>query len=209
MTEKELSTDTAYALETEEDRKAFYAAWAETYDDGFAAAVDYIFPQQVARVFHDMGGHGPVLDAGAGTGLVADAILENDNVVLDAIDLSAEMLAIAKEKKLCRDLVEGDLTKRLPFEAGKYKAVVSAGTFTHGHVGPEALDELLRVAASGALFVLSIKADLYAHHGFEAKFAALSEQIFDYDVKEVPIYGAGTDAEHVKDMGLIASFRKL
>jgi len=209
MTSKELSTQTAYALETEEDRKALYAKWADTYDNDFAIAVDYIFPQHVARVFHDKGGTGPVLDAGAGTGLVAEAILVRDDVVLDAFDLSAEMLAVARGKKLYRDHVEGDLTKPLPFEAGTYMSVVSAGTFTHGHVGAEALDELMRVAASGALFVLSIKADIYANHGFETKFAALSDQMVDYDLTEVPIYGAQTDAEHAQDMGLITSFRKL
>jgi predicted TPR repeat methyltransferase len=208
MTDRELSTRTAYALETAEDRKALYADWAATYDDSFAKAADYIFPCHVARVFHARGGDGPVLDAGAGTGLVAQAIRARGAVTLDAFDLSPEMLEVARAKGLYRNLIEGDLTETLPFATATYRAVVSAGTFTHGHVGPEALDELVRVAASGAIFVLSIKADLYASQGFEAKFAQLAGRITALDIEEVPIYGPQTDEEHASDIGLIASFRR-
>jgi predicted TPR repeat methyltransferase len=148
------------------------------------------------------------LDAGAGTGLVAQAILAGGAETIDAFDLSPEMLDVARAKGLYRTLTEGDLTQTLPFATGTYGAVVSAGTFTHGHVGPEALDELVRVAAEGALFVLSIKADLYAPQGFKAKFAQLAGQITAFEIEEVPIYGLATDAEHAGDIGLIASFRR-
>ena len=72
--DKGLTLEAAYSVETPAQNEALYASWAKTYDQSFAAASDYIYPQQVARVFHEQGGHGPVLDAGAGTGLVAEAI---------------------------------------------------------------------------------------------------------------------------------------
>jgi hypothetical protein len=44
---------------------------------------------------------------------------------------------------------------------------VGAGTFTHRHVGPDELDELLRVTRSGGLFVLTIHYKLYKKAGFD------------------------------------------
>lgn len=207
--DKRLDVRTAYAVQTPAENAALYASWARTYDESFAAATDYVFPQQVARIFHEQGGHGPVLDAGAGTGLVAEAIATRKACLIDAFDISPAMLSIAKAKGVYRKLVQGDLTKELPFADGSYSSVVSAGTFTHGHVGPEALDELIRVATSGALFVLTIKAELYQTHGFAAKFGDLGVQIYDFQTQEVPIYGAQAQTSPAQDAGLIARFRKV
>jgi ubiquinone/menaquinone biosynthesis C-methylase UbiE len=73
---------------------------------------------------------------------------------IDAIDISPEMLNIARLKNCYSKIIEADLTKRLLINDNHYGAIVSAGTFTHGHVGPDVLDELLRVTRSGALFFL-------------------------------------------------------
>ena len=85
--------------------------------------------------------------------------------------------------------------------------MVRAGTFTHGHVGPEAIDELLRIARPGALFVLGINAAHFAAHGFEAKFATLRDKVTGLTLREVPIYGAGADAAHQGDMAAVAVFK--
>jgi ubiquinone/menaquinone biosynthesis C-methylase UbiE len=179
--------DTAYALETPEDNRALYAGWAKTYDTGFAEKMDFRMPSRVARLFHDRGGVGPVLDAGAGTGLVAAEILRQGPCDIDAIDLTQEMLDVASGKGLYRRTIQGDLTRTLPFEDGSYRAVVSSGTFTHGHVGSDAFDELLRVAMAGALFVLTIKSDIFETHGFRAKFDALSARISNVTFLKEPI----------------------
>jgi len=64
----------AYALNSIEDTKRLYAAWADTYDEAFSDAQGYAIPREVVRVFSGMGGTGPVLDVGAGTGLVAQGL---------------------------------------------------------------------------------------------------------------------------------------
>lgn len=206
MVDEPLDVKKAYALRTPADSRALYADWAQTYDSNFAAAVDYIFPQQVADVFFELNGVGPVLDAGAGTGLVGQALRKHADVDIDAFDISPEMLAIAASKDLYRDLTVGDLTKPLPIQDGMYNAVVSAGTFTHGHVGPEAIDELLRVAAPGALFVLTIKAELYEPQGFADKFQSFGSKIEGFAIRDSAIYGSQADREHAGDLGFIATF---
>ena len=61
---------------------------------------------------------------------------------------------------------------RVPAD-GHFAAVISAGVFTTGHVGPEGLDELLRVTRPGGIIVLTVKGTLW-DGGFAAHVASLS-----------------------------------
>lgn len=200
------SLDAAYALETPEDNRRLYGDWADSYDASFADAMAYQLPAQVARLFAKLGGKGPVLDVGAGTGLLAEALEAHP---IDALDLSADMLRVAGDKGLYRHLIEADLTKPLPQLPDTYDGIVSSGTFTHGHVGPDALDALLTIAAPGALFVLSVNAEHYVERGFAAKFAALAPSIIDFALHNVAIYGDAADKNHANDTAQLATFRRM
>lgn len=200
----------AYELRTPEDCRALYEAWAETYDGGFAAGMEYRLPAHVAAAFLAADGAGPVLDVGAGTGLLAEALRAQGFAdAIDAIDLSAAMLAAAAEKGLYRTLVQADVTRPLDLARG-YRGIVSSGTFTHGHVGPEALPHLLALAAPGAQVALSINAGVYAAQGFDRALGRL-EGAIGLHLVEVPIYGAAAaaiDPDHAADRALIALFRR-
>ena len=67
--------------------------------------------------------------------------------------------------------------KNFQLKSNSVGAVVSAGTFTHGHVGPNAFDELLRVTKPGGLFVLSINTKVYIKNGFKEKFMQIKNSI--------------------------------
>ncbi|MEM6595609.1 MAG: class I SAM-dependent methyltransferase, partial [Pseudomonadota bacterium] len=161
--------DSAYALKSPEDSQKLYAEWAETYDESFARASGYLLPQVVAETFVAEGGVGPVLDVGAGTGLVGEELAKRGVALIDGTDISQEMLAEAALKDCYETLFEGDVTATLSVDDETYSGIISAGTFTHGHVGPEAFDELLRVAATEALFTISINAAHFASLGFQTK----------------------------------------
>ncbi|MBF9058362.1 methyltransferase domain-containing protein [Rhodobacterales bacterium HKCCSP123] len=198
--------ETAYAIDGPEGARKLYADWAETYDDGFGTAYGYVAPREIARIYRELGADAPVLDVGAGTGLVAAHLA---GLVADALDISPEMLAVAARKGLYRAVIEADLTSRLPVSDGTYAGVISAGTFTHGHVGAEALPELLRVAAKGALFVCGTKPDVFDQMGFGSALAGLqaSGRITPLRFFDIPIY-EGADHAHVGDRGLVMTFRK-
>ncbi|MCY4334237.1 MAG: methyltransferase domain-containing protein [Litoreibacter sp.] len=206
MTKPDL--DSAYALKTPEDSQKLYGEWAESYEETFAQATGYRLPLAVADAFVARGGTGPVLDIGAGTGLVGEELSKRGVCLIDGTDISPQMLAEAALKDCYENLFEGDLTARIDVEDGVYNGIISAGTFTHGHVGSDVFEELLRVAASGALFVLSINAEHYASQGFERKLGALSAQVKGLNRAETPIYDGVRDNEHAGDMALIVSFRK-
>lgn len=209
MSDDEPDLNAAYALRTPDDNRRLYAEWAKSYDDGFAREMDYQLPRLVALVLGEVyQGRGPVLDVGAGTGLVAENIAGRATLEVDALDISADMLAVAASKGLYRQTIEADLTGKIGLADAVYDAVVSSGTFTHGHVGPDALDELLRVARPGATFVLSINAEHFEARGFAAKFETLKEQIAGLEHRVINIYGPKADAEHKDDLAHIAVFLK-
>ncbi|SHI39909.1 Methyltransferase domain-containing protein [Shimia gijangensis] len=211
MTDKDTenpSLDGAYALETPEDSRRLYANWAETYDQTFAQAHDYLLPLLVAQAYKDEGGTGLVLDVGAGTGLCGQELIALNIGPVDATDISQEMLNVAATKSIYRTLFAGDLTARLAVEDDTYAGVVSSGTFTNGHVGPEAFDELLRITQPGGLLALSINTVHYDAKGFKAKLQDLDGQITDLHLPEVRIYGESATDGHKDDTVYIALFRK-
>lgn len=151
--------DNAYALNTVDDAKRLYDDWAETYDSGFVRDMDFIAPRHVAEAFVAAGGVGPVLDFGAGTGIVGEILARLGVAPIDGADLSREMLAVARRKGVYRDLVAGNVLDGYRLAGAPYAGVISCGTFTHGHVGPEAVPILLDLAAPGALFALTVKCE--------------------------------------------------
>lgn len=261
------SLDGAYAIETPDDSVKLYRSWAETYDSQFAAAHGYVMPRQIARIFADEGGAGPVLDIGAGTGLVAEALgglgadghgadghgadghgadgrdadglgadghgadgrdadghgadrgaeadgtgaenLGAGELEVDAIDISQEMLDVAGAKGLYRQRFCADLTAPLDIPDASYAGLISAGTFTHGHVGPVCLPELMRIARPGALFVLSINAGVFDQAGFGSAFAGLVADglITPVGFRRARFY-EGADHDYMDDTGLVAIFHR-
>lgn len=202
--------DASYGSGSAEENRRVYRDWAATYDEEFAGHSGYRFGRLIAEAFVDAGGSGPVLDAGCGTGLVADRLPAS--IVVDGVDLSPDMLAVADGKGRYRTLVEADLTKPLPFEDGAYNGLTCAGTFTQGHVGPEALAGLLRVLRPGAVCAISIKLPFYDTAGFAREFEALvaGKVISRPAVREERVYSADSTppAGHENDLAYIVTFRK-
>lgn len=203
MQDRPPDLDAAYALKTPDDSRRLYAGWARSYDEDFARKTGYRLPEAVAAAYAAAGRGGPVLDVGAGTGLVGERLAARGIGPVDALDISPEMLARAEVKGVYRALHVGDVTAGCGLPDGTYAGIVSAGTFTLGHLGPGALPELLRLARPGAAFALSVNAVHFGAAGFGAAFAALGVPGLRLD--EVPIYGAGGDGA---DRAFIATFRK-
>jgi predicted TPR repeat methyltransferase len=198
----------AYALQTPDDSKRLYAEWANSYDSDFARGQDYILHLHVAQVFAQSGGIGPVLDIGAGTGLCGEALNRHGTTDIDGTDISPEMLNVARSKGVYNALFEGNILEKLPVSGGHYNGIVSSGTFTTGHVGPEGLDEVIRIAAQGALVALSVNAQHYKASGFEEKLAQLGDLVSDLILTEVQIYGETATDAHKDDTALIVQFRR-
>ena len=205
----EFGLDEAYAVETPEDNRRLYAAWAATYEDSFVAAEAYVYHRRVAEIFCSAAvpDDGAVLDVGCGTGIVGVELLQLGISVIDGIDISPEMLAEAERKGVYRRLIEADLTATVDLPDGAYAGLVSAGTFTHGHLGPDALDELLRIARPGACAAIGINAAHFEDLGFRRKLDGCREVgiIDGYELVAAPIY-AGDPGDDLDRLAWVAVF---
>lgn len=200
--------DNAYEIDGPDEARALYGKWADTYDDSFGAGWGYIAPREIAAIYRRaMQDDTPLLDIGAGTGLVAEHLTD---LPIDALDITEEMLEVARRKDIYRRLINADLTKPLDMEDASYGGVISCGTFTHGHVGPECLPELLRITRPGALFVCGTIAPVLDNLGFGSALALLvaAERITPVRFHDIPIY-EGADHPHAADRGLVMEFRTL
>ena len=219
--EPEFDLNDAYGVETPDDNRELYRRWASSFDDGFAASHGYVYDDNVAKGLADRSPDWsqPILDVGCGTGLVGLALSKVGAQTLDGIDLSPEMLEFAKAKRvddqpLYRDLFEADLTQPITLSPGTYGSLVSAGTFTHGHLGPEPITRLVELIAPGGTGVIGVNSDHYASAGFEATINGLVEggTITDLELVVVRVYDADSytadDVEHIDSTSTLVVFTK-
>jgi SAM-dependent methyltransferase len=202
--------ENAYKLSTPEDNVDYYNAFASSYDTDFADSLGWHFPAAIAAAYRDSATAAdlPIADIGCGTGLVASA-LNFPREQVDGIDISPEMLRVSEEKQLYRSLYKADLTKELDLIANDYGAVLSAGTFASGHLGPEPLESLLDIARAHALFVIGVKKAFFQEAGFEPVLRDMEARglITCLQVAEVPMYAkAGHD--HSADTAFVLVYRK-
>jgi SAM-dependent methyltransferase len=157
-----------YGATDAQDVARIYDDWAATYDAEMAVA-GYRHPSICLALLarHLPRGAAPLLDAGAGTGLIGAWLGIIGYRVVEALDLSRGMLAVAAQKGDYAALHHLALGGPLPFADGHFAGVISAGVFTTGHVGAEALDELIRITRPGGVLVLTVKSTLW-DDGFAA-----------------------------------------
>ncbi|XP_063716972.1 uncharacterized protein LOC134844289 [Symsagittifera roscoffensis] len=176
-------------LHTEEsEMRSVYDRWAESFEKDIEEDVKYVGHLSLAKVVQDYyysevdclisqatddfnevhissvktkpTDGVDVLDIGAGTGLVATALVPFQFRRIDALDLSREMLAQAKSLGLYSRCIQASLNEPLPLDECSYDLVVCAGTFTLGHVTAHCIPNVLKVMRPGALFVFGVREDL-------------------------------------------------
>lgn len=213
-----LNVDDAYALKTPADSVRLYGEWADTYDSEFVESEGYVVHLRVAEVFLRQRSliDGAVLDVGCGTGIVGVSLREGGIEVVDGVDISTQMLVEAGKKKTRNDvpvyrrLIAADLTKCLDIPDKQYAGVISAGTFTHGHLEPDSLDELWRVAAPGAVCAIGVRDTHYNSMDFGEKLSVdvAKGTITKPEIIEVDMYTAQTrNLAHAKDKALVVVCR--
>ena len=130
-----------------EELDELYKSWAKRYDADVLNTIGYIghIISTELLLKYLSATDARILDAGCGTGLVGDILKRKgfDDVV--GVDFSQSMLDQAGEKSIYRSLELGDLTQDFAFDDNTFDAIICAGTFTCGHVGPDALIEMVRV----------------------------------------------------------------
>ncbi len=167
----------AYALNDTDQVVEFYSKWADDYDYQMLDELGYISPITIAQLLidHLSQKDARVFDIGCGTGLIGRFLHRQGYTQIDGIDLSPDMVRIAQDRNIYRQVMVADLNQPLVIADDTYDAAISSGTFTHGHVGPEPLEEIFRIINAGGFLACTVHMDLWQTVGFEAKFNSLIE----------------------------------
>jgi len=164
-----------YAATTPAELAEAYAAWAAQYDRE-TAELGYCLPFLIGAWLarHLPAGSGPVLDAGCGTGLSGPCLQSLGYGPLEGLDMSDDMLSIARSRGAYGTLKRATLGEALPWPDNHFAAFISTGVFTAGHAPASGLHELVRIISPGGLAIFTVRDILLDTAGFRALFAELS-----------------------------------
>ena len=105
-----------------------YDEWAKDYDADLDEEFGYLGPQQAVDFFvRYVPKDARVLDAGAGTGLVGQLLIEQGYSNLAAMDMSPGMLEEARNKNVYREFHQMVMGEPLGYATDSFDAVVSIG----------------------------------------------------------------------------------
>ena len=149
---------TLHAADSKE-LEGIYKKWASDYDHDVLELAGYVGHLITSSLLLSKikNKKAKILDAGCGTGLVGEILSENNYKDVEGVDFSQEMLDVAIQKQVYQSLRLVDLTKNLDYEDNLFDAIICAGTFTCGHVGPEALLEMVRITKKGGYICFTVR----------------------------------------------------
>ncbi len=206
---KVCNRDEAYTLANSADHRDYYDNWAKTYDQDFAEGSKYIYPRKICEVLNLRARATDLIlaDIGCGTGLIGDK-LNDGKWIIDGFDISAGMLEEASKKGVYRELIRLDLKNEKDYPATRYSAIVSCGTFTLGHLGPDVLKKMLKLCANQALCVIGVNLEHFDTAGFQTTFTQLQSQkkIENFEIITVPIYDETENANIKKTLANLCIF---
>jgi len=174
-----------YKLTTSEELLKYYQVWTKKnkYNQDMVNW-KYTAPQETVSVLkkYVFNKNCKILDAGCGTGLVGIELKKCAYSNIDGVDFSQNMLDLIP-KNIYQKIEKVDLNTPLKFKTNMYDVVMCVGTFTYGHVKPQALDELIRITKNKGLICFTINEGIYEEYGFDNKIKELSDNKL-WNVKE-------------------------
>ena len=167
-----------YKLKKTDEVMKYYDEWGKgnKYDQDM---IDWKYsgPKETVEIFRKYAKNKDIkiYDAGCGTGLVGVELKKFGYNEFDGADLSQKLLDLVP-KNLYQNLFKADLNKTIEISEDVYDAVMCVGTFTFGHVKPNALDEFIRITKNKGLICFTINEGIHEEYGFDKKLEELESE---------------------------------
>lgn len=171
MSNRKKIHDRVLEASSPEELMAAYSEWADNYDGDLLGEMGYVAPMIASKLLQNYLDRKDtrILDAGCGTGIVGELLHQDGYGNIEGLDYSQDMLNKARAKSIYKTLNRGDLTGSLDIEDATYDAIISVGTFTCGHVGPEAFGELIRITKTGGHLCFTVREQAWEEDDYRAK----------------------------------------
>ena len=141
---------------TESEISEIYAKWASSYESD-VADWGYATPARLALALRQCGANveKPALDFGCGTGLSGMALKAVGFDIIDGTDISPNMLEVAEQKPVYRQVWVGEPGSMGHIKRGDYATIAATGVVSLGAAPPETLDMLVDAIGPGGLLAFS------------------------------------------------------
>lgn len=146
-----------YDARDADETRTLYDDWSTSYE-AEVQKNGYVTPDRCAAALAKFTSDQtqPILDFGCGTGLSGLALKLAGFETIDGLDLSPEMIAQAKAKRLYRSLTVIEADAPLPVDLADYAAVAAIGVIGAGAAPISVFDDLMTGMKPGGLLVLSL-----------------------------------------------------
>lgn len=160
-----------------DDVAEYYDEWAADYDQTLAQWRYEAPGQAAARLGALLDPGSVILDAGCGTGLSGQALVDAGFSTIDGIDVSRRSLDVASGRGIYRSLQHVDMQKLpLPCQDDAYDGLVCIGVLTYLPDSLETLREFCRVVRPGGAMVVTQRTDVFKERDYPAVLAQLESQ---------------------------------
>ena len=174
-----------YKIKKPEELLKYYQDWTDNnkYNKDMVDW-NYTAPQETVSVLkkYALNKNSKILDAGCGTGLVGIQLKKYGYLNIEGVDFSQSMLDLVPQN-IYKKIEKIDLNKPLKFKNNMYDVVMCVGTFTYGHVKPQALDEIIRITKNKGLICFTVNEGIYEEYGFDKKIKELTNNKL-WNIKE-------------------------
>ena len=152
------------------DSRELYASWAATYDEEVQKN-GYVTPKRIARALKEVVADQSdfILDYGCGTGLSGYALQAAGFENIDGLDVSKEMVTLAEEKSIYRNLKVFDPSTEIPIYSNQYKIITAIGVIGAGAAPLQVFDGLFTLLPQNGLFAFSFNDHTLNDPNYEKK----------------------------------------
>ena len=167
--------DWVIRADTNEEMRRRYDLWAQLYDSDVGSYEDYLVPREAAKVAQSkLESDARIFDAGAGTGLVGQALVKAGFHQLVAVDYSARMLEVARSKEVYKEIHQCDLGQPTSFQDSSFDAVITCGTTSQ--MPSFSLREFVRVVRTGGHIIFAVIKEPWQSCGYADIYTELNAQ---------------------------------
>jgi SAM-dependent methyltransferase len=186
---------TSHASKSFEKSKKKRLKFYVNYTNKFRIApLDHLLNGYVAEAVTQLSRDARILDIGAGSGRLAELLLQNGFDNIHGLDCLKTARDHAQARCVYTEFHVANISQPIALPSNIYDCIVSVGPFTSSRTGARAFDEILRLLKPGGQAILAMHEAHYDAGGFLGKLGECEAKLSTTEFHTIPLFANGTDA---------------